>query len=275
MQDMSARLQKAFDSLQTQIGSFRPRIVIIPGSGWEKVADIMEEKQIVEYSALPEFPQATFHRGAFTFGKIANIPAVLAGRLHYYEGIPMEETVMPLRLMKMLGADKILLTNASGAINPDLAPGEFMVIEDHIQLFLPSPLRGKNLPEFGERFPDMSAVYSPALREAIMQAGRNCRQNLHSGVYCQTAGPKFETPAEIRILGKLGADAVGMSTANEAAAARHAGMEVAGISCISNMAAGISKVPLSVKDITDTAARVIPLMQELLQESVKEIFAGQ
>ncbi|MBR2373070.1 MAG: purine-nucleoside phosphorylase [Lentisphaeria bacterium] len=275
MQDMTARLQNAFDFLQKEIGSFRPQIVIVPGSGWAQVADIMTEKQIIEYSALPEFPQATFHKGAFTFGNIADIPAVLAGRLHYYEGLPVEETVMPLRLMKMLGVDKVILTNASGAVNPDFAPGEFMVIEDHIQLFLPSPLRGRNLPEFGERFPDMSCIYSPGMQESIIQAGRNCRQNLHKGIYCQTPGPQFETPAEIRMLAKLGADAVGMSTATEAVAARHAGMEVAGISCISNMAAGIANVPLSVKDISDTAARVVPLMQELLHESVKEIFAGK
>lgn len=268
---MENRLHQALKVLKEKIGSFMPDIAIIPGSGWEKFIDTLEDKTILEYKELPSFPQATFHKGMFVFGTVRGIPVVTAGRLHYYEGIPIEETVMPLRLLRMLGVKKLLMTNASGGIAPDLSPGSFMVIEDHIKFGVPSPLRGKNLDFLGPRFPDMSQVYSKRFQEALFRAAARKNIPLHKGVYIQTEGPQFETPAEIRLMAKLGAAAVGMSTVPEAIAAVHCGMEVAGISCISNMAAGISKEPLSVEDILETSLRVVPFMKELLAESIVEL----
>ena len=268
---MEKKLQEAFKVLQEKICGFCPEIAFIPGSGWDKVIDLIEDPLEVAYSALPFLPQATFHKGMFVFGTIAGVKVVSAGRLHYYEGIDPEGVVMPLRLLRMLGTKKLLLTNASGGINPAFAPGSFMVIEDHISFAVPSPLRGTNPDFLGPRFPDMSCVYSKRFREAIFKGAAKAGLPLEKGIYVQTAGPQFETPAEIRFLRAMGADAVGMSTVPEAIAAVHCGMEVAGISCISNMAAGISEIPLSVEDINNTAQKAIPQMLTLLKESIVEI----
>lgn len=272
---MEQRLRNALTFLKNRIGTFLPELLIIPGSGWDHFMESIEEPLIVEYSDIPDFPRATFHKGAFTFGKVAGVNIVTAGRLHYYEGIPVEDTVMPVRVMRMLGVKKLLLTNASGGINPAFAPGSFMVIRDHISWGVPSPLRGKNLDFLGPRFPDMSAIYSPRLREAIFRAGRRCGIELNLGTYIQTEGPQFETPAEIRLMSTLGADAVGMSTVPEAVAACHCGMEIAGISCISNSAAGIAAHPLSVEDITLTAQKAAPQMSALLKECIVEFSNSQ
>ena len=268
---MEKKLRTALASLKEKIGDFRPEIAIVPGSGWEQIIDTVENQVIVDYADLPFFPKATFHKGVFVFGRINGIKVVTAGRLHYYEGIPIEETVMPLRLLRMLGVRKVLLTNASGGINPAFAPGSFMVIEDHIKFGVPSPLRGENIDFLGPRFPDMSQVYSKRFQQSFFTAGARCNIPLHKGVYIQTEGPQFETPAEIRLMAKLGADAVGMSTVPEAIAACHCGMEVGGISCISNLAAGISEEPLSVEDIVKTSQRAVPLMKMLLKETIIEI----
>lgn len=267
---MKERLENAFQFLKAKIGSFRPEIAIIPGSGWDGFIDCIENPLVIDYKEIPDFPQATFHKGVFVFGEIANCKVVSAGRLHYYEGLSIEETVMPVRLLRMLGVEKLLLTNASGGIAPGFAPGSFMVITDHIQWNVPSPLRGKNPDFLGPRFPDMSQVYSKRLQEGIFRAARRIGLALNKGVYIQTPGPQFETPAEIRMMARLGADAVGMSTVPEAIAAAHCGMETAGIACIANYAAGISSVPLSVEDITKTAEKAVPQMKALLKESIIE-----
>lgn len=268
---MEKKLQKALECLKEKIGGFVPEAAVIPGSGWDRIVELIQDPLTVDYSELPFFPRATFHKGVFVFGTVAGVKVVSAGRLHYYEGIPIEETVMPLRLLRMLGVKKVLLTNASGGINPAFAPGSFMVIEDHIKFGVPSPLRGENIDFLGPRFPDMSQVYSKRFQQAFFTAGARCNIPLHKGVYIQTEGPQFETPAEIRLMAKLGADAVGMSTVPEAVAARHCGMEVGGISCISNLAAGLSEEPLSVEDIVKTSQRSIPLMKMLLKETIIEI----
>lgn len=270
---MENKLQQALTCLKEKIGDFVPEIAIVPGSGWDKFTDLIRNPVCVEYADLPFFPEATYHKGVFIFGEIEGVKVVSAGRLHYYEGIPIEETVMPVRLLRMLGVKKLILTNASGGINPDYKPGSFMAIEDHIKFGVPSPLHGKNLDSLGVRFPDMSEVYSKRFLAAVFRAAERVNIPLHKGVYLQTAGPQFETPAEIRMMGRLGADAVGMSTVPEAIAAVHCGMEIAGISCISNMAAGISEVPLTIDDIVETSQRVIPLMQKLLRETVIELAA--
>ena len=267
---MKDRLQKAFEALIEKIGEFRPEIAIVPGSGWDRITACIENPLAVEYATLPSFPRATFHKGVFIFGTVAGVKVVSAGRLHYYEGIPIEDTVMPIRLLRMLGVKKVLLTNASGGINPAFAPGSFMVIKDHIKFGVPSPLRGENLEFLGPRFPDMTRAYSPRLSAAIFRAAEKCNIKLHEGVYLQTAGPQFETPAEIRLMGKLGADAVGMSTVPEVIAGVHCGMEMAGIACISNYAAGISEVPLSVEDINQTSMQAAPQMVALLKETIVE-----
>lgn len=267
---MEKKLKAAFECLKEKNGNFVPQIAIVPGSGWGKFTDCIENSFTVEYSSLPFMPRATYHKGHFVFGEIAGIKVAAAGRLHYYEGISPEETVMPLRLLRMLGTKKLLLTNASGGIDPAFPPGSFMVIEDHIQWGAPSPLRGSNLDFLGVRFPDMSQIYSKRLNEAIFRAGERCNIPLHKGIYLQTEGPQFETPAEIRAMKLLGADAVGMSTASEAVAAVHCGMETAAVSCISNLAAGISEIPLSADDITAIAASSAPKMCALLKETIIE-----
>lgn len=267
---MEQRLKKAFECLKEKIGPFRPEILIIPGSGWDSFMERIENPVTISYADLPDFPQATFHKGCFTFGEVSGVRIVTAGRLHYYEGIPVEETVMPLRVIRMLGVKKLLLTNASGGINPVFPPGSFMVIQDHISWGVPSPLRGRNLDFLGPRFPDMSQVYSPRLQEAIYRAAEKCGIELNSGIYIQTEGPQFETPAEISLMSDLRADAVGMSTVPEAIAACHCGMETAAISCIANAAAGIAETPLSVEDIVRTAQNNAPLMSALLQECIVE-----
>ena len=268
---MENKLRTALEVLKNKIGNFVPEVAFIPGSGWDKIIGLIEDPLTVEYSELPFFPKATFHRGMFVFGTVEGVKVVSAGRLHYYEGINVAETVMPLRLLRMLGTQKLLLTNASGAINPAFAPGSFMVIEDHIKLNVPSPLRGENIDFLGPRFPDMSCVYSKRFREAVFKAGAKAGIPLEKGVYIQTEGPQFETPAEIRFMAALGADAVGMSTVPEAIAACHCGMEIAGISCISNLAAGISETPLSVEDITLTAQKAVPQMLTLMKNTILEI----
>ena len=267
---MEQRLHNALRFLKERTGSFRPSLLVVPGSGWNNFADSIENPLVVEYSDIPDFPLTTFHKGVFIFGKVAGVNIVTAGRLHYYEGVSVQEIVMPVRVMAMLGVKKVLLTNASGGINPAFTPGSFMVVQDHISWGVPSPLRGRNIDFLGPRFPDMSHIYTPRLQEAVFRAGHRCGIELHRGVYIQTEGPQFETPAEIRLMKALGADAVGMSTVPEAIAACHCGMEVAAISCISNCAAGIAEVPLSENDIIETSQQAAPQMSALLKACIVE-----
>ena len=270
MNVMELRLQKAFDFVQKQIRLPEGTVGIIPGTGWGRIADALEEKQTVDYASIPDFPRATFHKGAFTAGKLGGHPVILAGRLHYYEGCAPDETVMPLRILKMLGVKTLFLTNASGGIAPGLVPGSFMAVTDHIQFFLTSPLRGENLESFGPRFPDLTGLYSPRLRSALFRAAEKAGVPLYAGVYAQMPGPQFETPAEVRALKTLGADAVGMSTATEAVAARHAGMEVAAVSFVTNYAAGVGEAAPGPDDILAVAEKAVPAMTALLKEAVRE-----
>ena len=192
----------------------------------------------------------------------------MQGRVHYYEGYAMSDVVLPTRLMGMLGAKKILLTNAAGGANPSYKPGDFMMITDHITTGVPSPLIGPNIDELGTRFPDMSEVYSRRLQDVIRKCAKECDIKLQEGVYVQFTGPNYETPAEVRLAQRWGGDAVGMSTACEAMAARHMGMEICGISCITNMAAGISQKELNHKEVQETADRVAKSFKELVTKVV-------
>lgn len=235
---------------------FVPKVALILGSGLGGFAEKTEIKAEIAYEDIPDFPVSTVsgHRGRFLFGNIEGVPAVIMqGRVHYYEGYSMEDVVLPVRVMQALGAEILLLTNAAGGIRPDLSPGTLMLISDHITSFVPSPLRGKNKDALGERFPDMSEVYDKKLRQMMKEAAKEAAAIVSEGVYLQAPGPNYETPAEIRAYRTFGADAVGMSTACEAMAAKHAGMRVGGISCISNLAAGISQTPLSHAEVQEAA----------------------
>ncbi len=251
-----------------------PEIGIVLGSGLSDFIKFIVPECIVEYASLKGFPVTTNdrHRGRFVFGKVGdrNIVA-MDGRIHYYEGYTMEQVVMPIRLMKMMGAKTLILTNAAGGINPDFKPGNLMVIKDHISSFVPSPLLGTNRKELGVRFPDMSHVYDPNLTNLIQLCGKNLNLNLKTGIYLQTTGPNFETPAEISAFRNLGADAVGMSTACEAIAAVHCGMTVCGISCITNMAAGMTKDAISDEEVGKTAEKTSDSFCRLINEFILSI----
>jgi len=236
-----------------------PRVGVVLGSGLGEFADRVADKKVVEYSAIPHFRKVSVagHAGRLVLGRIASVPvAVLQGRYHYYEGHDILDVVFPMRVLGQLGVKSLLLTNAAGGIGKGLKPGDLMVIRDHINLMGVNPLRGANDERLGPRFPDMSAVYDPQFRDAIVAAEKEIGLSPQQGVYLALSGPSYETPAEIRMLAALGADAVGMSTVPEAICARHMGVRVAGISCITNLAAGISAQPLSHKEVTETAARV-------------------
>ncbi len=237
---------------------FKPQVALVLGSGLGEYAEEISIVQTVDYAEIEGFPVSTVagHKGRFVFGTVSDVPVVIMqGRVHYYEGYPIEDVVLPIRLMGLLGARRLLLTNAAGGVNPDFHAGEFMLITDHILFGVPSPLRGPNLDELGPRFPDMTDLYSPRLRDIVRDAAADLKIPLHEGVYAQFSGPAYETPAEVRMCRTLGCDAVGMSTACEAVAARHMGLEVCGISCITNPAAGVSQNRLDHREVEAAAAR--------------------
>lgn len=258
MSGLFERLKSCLDNVRKFTG-FEPKIGLVLGSGLGGFAEQIEQVAVVDYRDIDGFPVSTVsgHRGRFVFGYSDGVPVVAAeGRIHYYEGYSMEEAVLPVRLMGMLGAEIILLTNAAGGINKELSPGDLMAITGHISTFVPSPLIGENAGELGTRFPDMSRIYDSELAETVVKLAEQLDIPLKTGVYLQTGGPQYETPEEVRMFGSLGADAVGMSTACEAIAARHMGLRVAGLSCITNMAAGISETPLSHAEVKAAADAV-------------------
>lgn len=255
-----------------EVTDFTPEIGIVLGSGLGDFARLVDRKAEVSYASLPGFPVSTVagHAGKLIFGYVRAVPVVvMQGRVHYYEGYSMNEVVAPIRLMGLLGAKKLLLTNAAGGVNTSFTPGDLMLITDHISAFVPSPLRGENPQELGPRFPDMSKVYDEAMGRAVLEAGEKLGQELRQGVYLQWQGPNYETPAEIRMFRSLGADAVGMSTVCEAIAARHMGLRVCAVSCITNMACGILPQPLSHEEVQQTADRVKDKFQALVLESLE------
>ena len=255
-----------------EVTDFIPEIGIVLGSGLGDFARLVDRKAEVSYDSLPGFPVSTVagHAGKLIFGYVRSVPVVvMQGRVHYYEGYSMEQVVAPIRLMGLLGAEKLLLTNAAGGVNTSFTPGDLMLITDHISAFVPSPLRGENPQELGPRFPDMSRVYDKEMGRAVLEAGEKLGESLQQGVYLQWQGPNYETPAEIRMFRTLGADAVGMSTVCEAIAARHMGLRVCAVSCITNMACGILPQPLSHEEVQQTANRVKDKFQALVLESLE------
>lgn len=267
------KLMKCFECVQKKT-DFKPELALVLGSGLGDYADTMEIADTIDYHDIEGFPVSTVtgHKGRFVFGYAGGVPIVaMQGRVHYYEGYPVQDVVLPIRLMKLMGAKTLFLTNAAGGINRSFNAGDLMLITDHISMAVPSPLIGANMDELGVRFPDMSEVYSRRLQRIIEESAAAAGVPLRKGVYIQTTGPQYETPSEIRAYERLGADAVGMSTAIEAIAARHTGMEICGISCISNLAAGISPTPLTHAEVQQTADRTAPLFRRLVTESIKNI----
>lgn len=254
--------------------TFQPEVALILGSGLGDYAQEMDIVETLEYSEIEGFPVSTVagHQGRFLFGYVKGVPVVaMQGRVHYYEGYEMSDVVLPTRLMGLLGAKVVILTNAAGGVNYEFHPGDLMMITDHITTAVPSPLIGPNLEELGARFPDMSQVYKKDLQEIILKAAENVKVTIQQGVYMQFSGPNYETPAEIRMCRTLGADAAGMSTACEAMAANHMEMKVCGISCITNLASGMSSQPLNHKEVQETADRVARDFKRLVTETIRLI----
>ena len=242
MNKVYEKLTNCCKSVKEKIGEFRPQIAIVLGTGLNAFGERVEKTAVIDYKDIEGFPVSTVvgHTGRFIFGYVKSVPVVvMQGRVHYYEGYSMEDVGLPIRWMGRLGAEVLFLTNGVGAVNRSYEPGDFMLITDHLSLFVPSPLIGENVEELGTRFPDMTNVYRKELCRMIREAAGEEKIPLREGVYVQLTGPQYETPEEIRLLERLGGDVVGMSTVCEAIAGNHMGMKVCGISAIGNMGAGI------------------------------------
>lgn len=270
MNEIYDKLMKCYDSVKDRI-PIKPKVALVLGSGLGDYGNEIRTVGTLPYSEINGFPISTVpgHKGQFIFGYVDEVPVVcMQGRVHYYEGYQISDVVLPTRLMYLMGAKVLFLTNASGGINLDFGAGDFMLITDHISCFAPNPLIGPNIEELGTRFPDMSSVYDKYLCETIKNAAGDLGINLKEGIYAQLTGPSFETPAEIRMLKSLGVDAVGMSTVVEAIAANHCGMRICGISCVCNLAAGLSKNPLSHEEVQAAANAAAPKFKKLVTESI-------
>ncbi len=266
------KLLQCFESIKERI-PFTPKVALILGSGLGDYGNTMDIRATIPYSEIGGFPQSTVqgHKGQFIFGYVGKVPVVcMQGRVHYYEGYPVTDVVLPVRLMKLMGAEVLFLTNAAGGVNLNFSAGDLMLITDHICM-VPNPLIGENIEELGPRFNDMSDTYDKTLREIIQNTASRLGIRLKEGVYLQLTGPSYETPAEVLMVRTLGGDAVGMSTAVEAIAANHMGMHICGISCITNMAAGVQKTPLSHTEVQETADRVAATFSKIVTASIQAI----
>jgi len=251
-----------------------PRVAVVLGSGLGGFADDFEDAVGIPYEDIPGFSRSTAqgHAGKLVVGKIDQVPLLaMQGRVHFYEGYSLEQVTFPIRTFKLLGIKTLILTNAAGGINVQLSQGALMVLSDHLNLMGDNPLRGPNDDRFGPRFPDLTSAYSPELQEIVIEEARALSVEVRRGIYAALAGPSYETPAEIHLLRNLGADAVGMSTVPEVIVARQMGIEVLGISCITNMAAGISDEPISHEDVMATGDRVKETLTQLLRKVVGRV----
>lgn len=265
------KLLKCYECVREKT-DFVPEVAIVLGSGLGDYAESIRVESELPYSEIEGFPVSTVpgHAGKFIFGYLEDIPVVcMKGRVHYYEGYPISDVVLPVRLMKLMGAKILFLTNAAGGVNTSFHAGDLMLIKDQISVFAPNPLIGENIEELGVRFPDMSHVYDEELQQVIRRAAKDNGIFLQEGVYTQLTGPSFESPAEIRMLRTLGCDAIGMSTVVEAIAANHMGMKICGISCICNLAAGMTANPLNHEEVQEAADKAAPNFKKLVTESVK------
>ncbi len=271
MNPVYEKLINSYESIKDRI-PLTPKVALVLGSGLGNYADTMKVVGEIDYKEIKDFPVSTIpgHAGKFIFGYVGEVPVVcMKGRVHYYEGYAISDVVLPCRLMHKMGAEILFLTNASGGLNKDFKAGDFMLITDHISCFAPNPLIGPNVDELGTRFPDMSHVYDVELQDVIRNAAKTNGIELKEGIYTQLTGPSFESPAEIRMLKTLGTDAVGMSTVVEAIAANHMGMKICGISCVCNLAAGMSPTPLTHEEVQEASLKAAPLFEKLVTESIK------
>lgn len=269
------KLMRCYEDVRKRT-AFVPKVAVVLGSGLGDYAEDIRVEYELPYSEIEGFPVSTVpgHAGKFIFGYIDQVPvACMKGRVHYYEGYPVSDVVLPVRLLKLMGAEILFLTNAAGGVNTSFHAGDLMLIKDHISAFAPNPLIGPNIDELGPRFPDMSKVYDRELQKLIVGRAKENHIYLQEGVYAQMTGPSYESPAEIRMLRMLGCDAVGMSTVVEAIAANHMGMKICGVSCISNLAAGMSEHPLSHREVQEAADMAAPAFKRLVTEAVKGMAA--
>ena len=270
---LSNKIKDSADFILSK-SKYKPQIGLILGSGLGAIADQIEDAEFYNYNELPNFPISTVegHAGRLVIGNFQGKQVVaMQGRFHFYEGYNMQEVTFPVRVMKLLGVEKLIVTNAAGAVNKDFTPGDLMLINDHINLSGSNPLFGKNLSEFGTRFPDMSNAYDKDLRNKIKEIAKNLNIELREGIYTMFTGPTYETPAEVRMARILGSDAVGMSTVPEVIVANHSGMKVMGISCMTNMAAGILEQPLNHEEVMETSERVRESFITLITNIIKGI----
>lgn len=273
MNPVYEKLHRCYECVREKT-DFVPQLAMVLGSGLGELAEEIEAVAVIPYSEIDGFPVSTVsgHKGRFVLGYLEGVPVIcMQGRVHLYEGYDVKDVVLPIRLMKLLGAESLFLSNASGGINEAFRAGDFMLIEDHISSFVPNPLVGANVEELGVRFPDMVGVYDKTYGNCIRIAAIECGIHLKEGVYVQSFGPSFESPAEIKAFRMMGADAVGMSTVCEAIAARHCGMRICGISCVSNMAAGITGAEITAEEVNETTDRVGANFCKLVRASIRNM----
>ena len=267
--ELMGRLKQATDYIKDRT-NYSPKIGVILGSGLGEFGDSLENAEYYDYKDVPNLPVSTVvgHKGRFV---VTDKLICMQGRFHFYEGYELNDVTFPIRLMKLLGVEKLIVTNAAGGVNTNFSEGDLMVITDHINMMGTNPLIGGNLDDFGTRFPDMSNGYDKEMIDIAMKAGEKQGLILKQGVYCAMTGPSFETPAEIRMVRTLGGDAVGMSTVPEVIIANHCGIKVLGISCITNLAAGVSQQPLNHAEVIETTQRVKEKFITLLRDIVQEV----
>ena len=271
--DLSNKIKAAAEYIKGK-SKYNPTIGLILGSGLGAIADQIEDAEYFPYNEIPNFPVSTVegHAGRLVIGKFQGKEVVaMQGRFHYYEGYSMQEVTCPVRVMRLLGVETLVVTNAAGAVNKDYTPGDLMIISDHLNLSGSNPLIGKNLNEMGPRFPDLSNAYDKNLINKAKEIADNLNIDIKTGVYMMFTGPSYETPAEIRMARVIGADAVGMSTVPEVIVAAHCGIKVLGISCLTNMAAGILDQPLSHEEVMETSTKVKSTFTTLMNKIIEEI----
>lgn len=274
MSDLLTKIEESINYIKSKISGFKPELGLILGSGLGVIADEIEDQIIIPYNEIPGFLKSTVegHKGQLVIGKLESKNVIaMQGRFHFYEGYSIQEITLPIRVMKKLGVNNMIITNAAGAVNKEFNPGDLMLINDHINFGFDNPLIGLNLDDFGPRFPDTSESYNLNLQEIARKSALDLNINLKEGVYQFSSGPTYETPAETRVARNMGADVVGMSTVPEVLVAVHSNMKVLGISCVTNMAAGILDQPLDHQEVIETSALAREKFISLLKNIIKNI----